>query len=212
MNFRISCGVFYNRALIMQSDQELMVRIRERDTHAFETLFVRCEEMLRQHLIRIVRDANAADDLVQEVFLRVWTRTDQWRSEGTFKAWLFRIATNLALNHLRSVRRRREQPLEIPPEVTDEEDKKSAPSWMIDASSLGPDAVLELTEQQELLGRFIDELPEEKREVFRLVHEAEMDIREVSETLDIPEGTVKSRLHYTKKHLAHKWQEEWEDI
>lgn len=191
----------------MQTDQDLMLRIAERDAQAFETLFVRYEEILRQHLIRIVRDLNAADDLLQEVFLRVWTRADQWRGQGTFKAWLFRIATNLALNHIRSVQRRREQPLEIPPEMTDEEDGKAAPGWMIDASSLGPDAVLELTEQQELLGRLIHELPEEKREVFRLVHEVEMDIREVSEALSIPEGTVKSRLHYTKKSLARKWQD-----
>jgi len=200
----------------MPSDQDLMVRILERDVQAFKMLFVRCyEEALRQHLICIVRDADAADDLVQEVFLRVWTRACQWRGQGTFKAWLFRIATNLALNHLRSVRRRKEQPLRIPPEVTDEEEKKPAPSWMIDASSLGPDAIIELTEQQELLRRLINELPEEKREVFRLVYEEEMEIREISEALGIPEGTVKSRLHYAKRSLARKWQDiqtEGEDI
>jgi len=199
----------------MPSDHDLMVRIQERDVQAFKMLFVRYEEALRQHLICIVRDADAADDLVQEVFLRVWTRACQWRGQGTFKSWLFRIATNLALNHLRSVRRRREQPLRIPPEVTDEEEEKPAPSWMIDASSLGPDAIIELTEQQELLRRLINELPEEKREVFRLVYEEEMEIREISEALGIPEGTVKSRLHYAKRSLARKWQDiqtEGEDI
>ncbi|RLG68650.1 MAG: hypothetical protein DRO11_08775 [Methanobacteriota archaeon] len=113
------------------------------------------------------------------------------------------------------MRRRKEQPLRIPPEVTDEEEKKPAPSWMIDASSLGPDAIIELTEQQELLRRLINELPEEKREVFRLVYEEEMEIREISEALGIPEGTVKSRLHYAKRSLARKWQDiqtEGEDI
>jgi len=199
----------------MPSDQDLMVRILERDVQAFKMLFVRYEKALRQHLISIVRDTDAADDLVQGVFLRVWTRACQWRGQGTFKAWLFRIATNLALNHLRSVRRRKEQPLRIPPEVTDEEGKKPAPSWQIDASSLGPDAITELTEQQELLRRLINELLEEKREVFRLMYEEEMEIREISEALGIPEGTVKSRLHYAKRSLARKWQDiqtEGEDI
>ena len=162
--------------MMMPSDQDLMVRIRARDADAFETLFARYGETVRGHLRRILRDEAAAEDLVQEAFLRVWTRAGQWNGQGTFRAWLFRIATNLTLNHLRSVRRRREQPLEIPPERADEEDENPAPSWMVDASSLGPDALLEQAEQYRLLRRFIDELPEEKREVFRMVHDAEMEI------------------------------------
>ena len=51
--------------------------------------------------MRIVRSEPAAEDLLQEVFLRVWTRADQWTGEGTVRAWLLAIATNLALNHLR---------------------------------------------------------------------------------------------------------------
>ena len=62
----------------------------------------------------LVRDEPAAEDLLQETFLRVWTRAGQWNGQGTFKGWLFRIATNLALNHLRTRRRRPEQPLELP--------------------------------------------------------------------------------------------------
>ena len=85
---------------------------------------------------------------------------------------------------------------------------------MIDAASLGPEAMLEQAEQSELLQGLVDGLPEEKREVFRLVHEVEMDIRETAATLGIPEGTVKSRLHYTMKRLAREWKElaiEWEE-
>src|SRR5436190_17619750 len=104
------------------SDHELMARVRKRDAEAFETLFERYRERVARHLDRTVRDAGAAGDLAQEVFLRVWTRAEQWDGRGSFRAWLFRIATNLALNHLRSVRRRREQPLEIAPDPESEED------------------------------------------------------------------------------------------
>src|ERR671932_347450 len=90
------------------SDPELLAQIRARDAGAFETLFARYRELVRRQAQRIVRDESAADDLVQEVFLRVWTRSEQWDGRGACKAWLFRIATNLALNHLRTVRRRRE--------------------------------------------------------------------------------------------------------
>ena len=77
---------------------------------------------------------------------------------------------------------------------------------MMDAAALGPDAILEQVEARRLLWRFVDELPEEKREVVRMVHDAEMEIREVSERLGVPEGTVKSRLHHARKRLARQWQ------
>ena len=105
----------------MASDQDLIERIRERDAKAFETLFARYTETIRRHVARIVRDDSAAEDVVQEVFLRVWTCAAQWDGRGTFKAWLFRIATNVALNHLRAMRRRREQQLEVPADEIDEE-------------------------------------------------------------------------------------------
>ncbi|MCP4544140.1 MAG: RNA polymerase sigma factor [Chloroflexi bacterium] len=195
----------------MLSDQDLIQQILEQDAHAFETLFDRYEEMMRRHIARIVRsdalhppDA-ATQDLLQEVFLRVWTRAEQWDGSGTFKAWLYRIATNLAFNHLRSVRRRKEHPLNVPNEWNDEEEN-TIPAWLIDASAPDPDAALELGEQRERLWRIIERLPEEKREVFHLVHEMEMSMRDAADELGIPEGTVKSRLYYAKRRLAREWK------
>lgn len=188
------------------SDQDLVRQILEQNTRAFEMLFDRYEEMIRRHLARIVRNDAATQDLLQEVFLRVWTRAEQWDGRGTFKAWLYRIATNLAFNHLRSVRRRREQPLSVPDEWDDEEEY-SIPAWLIDASAPDPDAALELGEQRERLQRLVERLPEEKREVFHLVHEMEMSMRDAADELGIPEGTVKSRLYYAKRRLAREWQD-----
>ena len=80
------------------------------------------------------------------------------------------------------------------------------PSWMIDASALGPDAIALLAEERALCRSLVDRLPEDKREVFRLAHEAELPVREIAEQLGVPEGTVKSRLHYARKLLAHDWR------
>jgi RNA polymerase sigma-70 factor (ECF subfamily) len=191
----------------MPADRDLVLRIRARDANAFEILVERYEEMMRRHLARIVRDDAAVQDLIQEVFLRVWTRSKQWSGAGSFKAWLYRIGTNLALNHLRTLRRRREQPLEFQDDWDDDEEESRAPAWMVDASALGPDRALELTERRETLRKLVEELPEEKREVFRLVHEMEMSMRDVADELGIPEGTVKSRLFYAKKVLVREWQD-----
>ena len=194
------------------SDEELMARVLRRDQAAFEALLVRHREMVRRGALRIVRDGDAAEDLVQETFLLLWTRADRWDAGGgTLGSWLLRIATNLALNHLRRVRRRRERPLEIPPNPLAEDDDRAPPAWMIDGAALGPDALLERTERQARFRRLVDDLPEEKRAVFRMACEAEMETREVAQALGIPEGTVKSRLHYARKQLAHRWQDDEED-
>jgi RNA polymerase sigma-70 factor (ECF subfamily) len=155
----------------------------------------------------MVRDAAAADDLVQEVFLRVWTRSEQWSGQGAFKAWLFRIGTNLALNHLRWLRRRRERPLEVSAEEEGKCAERADASWLVDASVPGPEAHLEQEARRQQLERLVDALPREKREVFQMAHEAQMEIREIADALGIPEGTVKSRLHYARKRLSQAWRE-----
>jgi RNA polymerase sigma-70 factor (ECF subfamily) len=195
----------------VQSDDDLMARCARGDATAFEEVFARHEELVRRCVSSIVRDPTAADDLVQEAFLRVWTHGEQWASRGTVKAWIRRIATNLALNYVRSVRRRRQEPLNLPPHSGEEEGDWPAPGWLVDATALGPDAVLELAERQARFAELIDRLPPGKREVFRMAREAEMDIREVADALGIPEGTVKSRLHYATRWLARNWKQIEED-
>jgi RNA polymerase sigma-70 factor (ECF subfamily) len=192
----------------MPSDYDLIQLVRARDPTAFEALLARYREPVRRHLGRILRDDAAAEDVTQEAFLRVWTNADQWNGRGAFKSWLFRIAANLALNHLRTVRRRPQQPLENPPDVFDEEGEElPAPGWLVDTISLGPEAALEQSERRRTLRRLVNDLPEEKREVLRLVHDAELELREVAQRLGVPEGAVKSRLHYATKRLAREWRE-----
>lgn len=198
-----------------QSDQTLICKIVKRDAVAFETLFARHSTSVRQHILSIVRTESTAEDLVQEVFLRVWTRAEQWNGQGEFKGWLFRIATNLTLNYLRTVRRRRQEPLETPPDEFEDEDERPAdPDWMIDTSSHGPEVIVEQTERSQLLWQLVDGLSQEKREVLHLIYQKEMALREAAIELGIPEGTVKSRLHYSIRHLAREWKEiasDWEE-
>lgn len=198
----------------MPSDQDLIRGVLSRDARAFDGLFARHSRAVRNRLMRIVRSEPAAEDLLQEVFLRVWTRADQWTGEGTVRAWLLAIATNLALNHLRSARRRRHRPLEVASASAGEEDEDFVPGWMLDASALGPVAAAELAEQEQVFRRLISELPEDKREVMQMVYEEQLDIRQIAEQLGIPAGTVKSRLFYGRRMLRQSWRDiepEWEE-
>jgi RNA polymerase sigma-70 factor (ECF subfamily) len=187
-------------------DSALARHVQAQQAWALDALFERHASAICRHLLHIVRDEPAAEDLLQEVFLRVWTHAEQWNGQGAFKGWLFRIATNLALNHLRSQRRRPQQPLEAAEDL-DGEDNPDTPAWLVDNASLGPDKALEASEQSSRLQQIIRDLPEDKREVFRLVHQMEMSLREAADELGIPEGTAKSRLHYARERLSRQWQE-----
>ncbi|MCL5271109.1 MAG: RNA polymerase sigma factor [bacterium] len=193
----------------MRFDDELMRQIMERAsaaTDAFETLFRRHGEMIRRFVRRIVRDSDAAEDVAQEVFLRVWTRAEQWQGRGPVKAWLYRVAQNLALNSMRSARRHRCESLDRAAEAALDDDDVPQ-GWLVDAAALGPHEVAAEAERYALVRRLVDSLPDDKREVVRLVTDEDLGAAEAARRLGIPEGTVKSRLHYTTRELATKWKE-----
>ena len=187
-------------------DSELVRLIQARDSAAFEELFARLADPLRRHLVSIVRDAAAAEDLLQEVFLRLWTHSDRWEGRGTLEAWLFGIATNLALNHVRSARRRKQQPLPVQPPTADDDDDSPLPGWMIDAAALGPDQIAAQAELRDRVNDLLDELPDDKRQLLRLAYANQMNLQDIADLLGVPKGTVKSRLHHARKNMAQKWE------
>jgi len=184
-----------------QDAAELMARIRRSDARALDSLIALCETTLRAHLERYVPRTDA-EDLLQEVWLRVWQRAGQWDGRGAPLAWLLAIATNLALNHLRS--RREVAPLEAFP---DEE--------VPDVATLGCDAIVPGPEEQAIwrqeLGRVqaaMAQLPPDKQEALRLVRVQGYKLEEAARLLQIPVGTLKSRLHHAHRLLMEQLEEE----
>lgn len=189
------------------ADETLMCQIRAQEEAAFEQFYARYRSAMTRHIDKIVRDAVVTEDLVQELFLRVWTRAEQWEDRGTVKAWLYRIGTNLALNHLRSVRRRPQQslpttPKALPKDNWNDDDVYEIPAWMIDDGAARPDVAVIDADHRQRFWQTVDSLPAEKREVVRMVYEAEMDLQSVADALAIPTGTVKSRLYHSRRQLA----------
>lgn len=198
----------------MQDEREVVRKVGAGDVCAFEALFARYHEPIRRHVRRVVRDPATAEDLTQEVFERVWTRAGQWNGRGTFQAWLFRVATNLALNQLRSRRRHPQEPLtrrEVESGVPTDEPSEA---WLVDPAAVDPSEAAERGADRDRLRRLLTDLPGDKRRVLELVHIADMDLATVAEVLGIPVGTVKSRLYYARKRLAQAWREldddDWE--
>ncbi|HUU53812.1 MAG TPA: RNA polymerase sigma factor [Armatimonadota bacterium] len=182
---------------------DLIRRIQHGDEAALAELMAEHSGLLRVHLVRYVGPADA-EDMLQEVWLRVWERAGQWEGRGRPLAWLLAIATNLALNHLRS--RRNVVPLEALP--GDE---------VPDVATLGCDAVVPGPEEQvlwrERLGRVREamaQLPPDKQEALRLVRVQGYRLEEAARLLGIPLGTLKSRLHHAHRLLMEHLEDEHE--
>jgi RNA polymerase sigma-70 factor (ECF subfamily) len=191
-------------------DCELMRRVQQGDAHAFEDLVRRHDRTLGLHLRRYVGPDDAGD-LRQEVLLRVWARAHQWEGRGSPLAWMLRIATNLALNHLRA--HRKTESLEG--SADDEGELTGEPGDTIpvayDATGSCPRTPPDEFERWETASRLAElmgEMPEEKRAVLGMARLEGLRLQEIADQLEVPLGTVKSRLHAATHWLAERWEEE----
>ena len=171
-----------------RSDVQLMLEVKGGDDTSFELLLRKYRTPLVNFLYRMVRDAATAEDLAQEVFLRVYRARKKYSPSAKFTTWLFRIATNLALNSLRDGRHRQ---LEVSLDAPAEEDQ--AP---LDPPSrdVGADQILIERERAERIRRAVLSLPEKQRAAVLLHKYQEMDYAEIGRVLDCSESALKSLL------------------
>jgi RNA polymerase sigma-70 factor (ECF subfamily) len=176
-------------SLFVTSDEQLMWRVKlQDDALAFAKLLDRWEKPIQRLCLRMTGDAHRAEDLTQMTFSRVFTRRADWEPSGKFSTFLWRVALNLCHDEARRVQRRGEFSLEALEEADGAGEARFA------ADELSPDAHAEVQERGEQVRRALAELPALYREVVVLRHYEGLKFREISEVLDIPEGTVKSRM------------------
>jgi len=158
------------------------------DHHEFSRLVKRWEEPIRRLCTRMTGDPHRAEDLRQETFLRLFERRKEYQMTGRFSTYLWRIALNLCYDELR----RRERRLEF---VRDPEPGEAAGEASDSvAEGPGPDARAAQHEEGELVRQALDRLPEIYRTVIVLRHYEDMKLAKIAEILEIPEGTVNSRM------------------
>jgi RNA polymerase sigma-70 factor (ECF subfamily) len=169
------------------TDDDLMRLFGDGDADAFDALFDRHQRPVYRFARMMLCDAAAAEDALQEVFLRVARARDRYRSTGRFRPWLLRIARNYCLNRLEVERARRALQLD---------------DGLIAAPRAGPEQQATDREQAGRVRRALDELPERQREAL-LLHVFEgMPYREVAMVMDIPINTVKTLIHRARVGLA----------
>ena len=174
-------------------DAEFVGRFRAGEARAFEMLVERYKRPLYALLVRVVRDRDAAEDLLQECFVRLWRHLDELDETRPLYGYLRRVAVNLGLNHLRGRRRRRaavEASLrERPPVFTD------------------PGQDDELAETSAAVREALEELPEEQRACLILRAQEGMSYAEIARAAGVAVGTVMSRLSRARLALRRKLKE-----
>lgn len=172
-----------------RTDVQVMLDVKAGDDASFDFLLQKYRSPLVSFLNRMVRDTATAEDLAQEVFLRVYRARKQYTPSAKFTTWLFRIATNVALNSVRDTRHQKmEVSLDAP---TDDED--SAPREL-PARERRIDEHMVERDRTEIIRRAIWSLPEKQRAAVLLHKYEEMDYMEIARILDCSEGALKSLL------------------
>ncbi len=167
------------------------VRLRRGDPSAFDELLTRYQHRLYRYLLRIVREPALAEDLFQQTWLRVVEKARQFDERRSFEGWLFTIARNLALDHLR-----RYQPESLDEPLPGEPTGEPREARLAADSPSALDRVLQ-RERWERLAAAMDLLPWIYREILTLRFEEEMEemkVEEMADVLDVPLSTAKTRL------------------
>jgi RNA polymerase sigma-70 factor, ECF subfamily len=172
------------------TDVQLMLDVKAGDEASFDFLLHRYRSPLVNFLFRMVHDRSTAEDLAQEVFLRVYRAREKYNPSAKFTTWLFRIATNLALNSLRDNRHRKmEVSFDAP--VDDEEDAR--PRELPGRDMRIDEHMLE-RERALFIQRAIAALPEKQRVAVLLHKYEEMEYNEIAKVLECSESALKSSL------------------
>jgi RNA polymerase sigma-70 factor, ECF subfamily len=184
---------------IDEADEMLMAAYRAGDVRAFERLVSRHEKPVWNFLRRFVRDPAAAEDLLQEVFLRVIKGADEWKGTAKFSTWMYTIARNLCVDHARRAVHRVASSLDGPEHASAED----APSLHERIPSPAPRAD-DLAADRQAAARIdqaVAALPAEQREVFLMREVMEMPFAEIAAAVGVTEPTVKSRMRYALEKL-----------
>ena len=176
-----------------RSDVQLMLDVKAGDERSFELLLQRYRTPLVNFLYRMVRARKEAEDLAQEVFLRVYRARKDYVPSAKFTTWLFRIATNLALNSVRDNRYQRMEVSLDAPVTVDAEDGDEKP---LDIAEKHPNIEQYLVEEarKKMIRHAIDKLPEKQRAAVLLHKYQELDYGDIAKILECSESALKSLL------------------
>ncbi len=187
-----------------RGDAALMEAYQRGDTRAFEVLLERHQRPVFNFLVRQVGNKALAEDLLQDVFLRVIRSARNYKREAKFTTWLYTIARNLCVDMARRAKHRQATSLDQP--AGKQEGRSTVGDLMADQGP-GVDRQVQSRELQTRLRAAIGQLSDEQREVFLMRESANLPFKEIAEIVGCPENTVKSRMRYALENLRNQLHE-----
>lgn len=188
------------------SDEELLAGYRETgDSKLFSELVQRYERELFSYLRRYLGDAEMAEDAFQGAFLQVHLKCQQYEPGRAVRPWLYTIATNQAIDAQRRARRHRMVSLDRSGPKDNEDVGKLLD--LLTSKEPSPGIQISAAERRDWLMAAVDQLPPGLKDVVHLVYFQELKYREAAESLHIPVGTVKSRMHAAVAKLNELWNQ-----
>jgi len=179
----------YTEGLMLKhNENDLVEELRSGSLDALGLIYDRYQHMVYRTAIAITGDSEAASDLLQDVFLRLYRFADHIDSKRPLEPWLYRMTANLSYTWVKR-NRRWFQPLE---DLAD---------WLVSSDSSPSYSEIESQDDWHLVQQAVLDLPLPQRIVVVLYYLDDLSIQEISEILDVPVGTVKSRLHYGRNSL-----------
>jgi RNA polymerase sigma-70 factor (ECF subfamily) len=183
----------------LPNDRELIIQLQEGSLNALGDLFDRHQHMVYRTALAVTGDPAAASDLLQDVFLRMHRFADRVDPDRPLEPWLYRTTTNLTYTWVKR-HKRYLRPLEDMAE------------WLSGGKKQSPSHLAEVNEEWEDIRKAIARLPVVQRMVVVLYYVNDLSLQEISEVLDVPVGTVKSRLYYGRQFIKQRLESNGFDL
>lgn len=180
----------------LASERVLLARLRRREPSAFEQFVRQHQDRVYDFCVRMLADREEAFDLTQEIFISIHQNVERFRADAKLSTWVFRIARNHCLNRLKYLKRRGRGRSDDYGEANELAITESL------GGTAGPDQQLNRKRERDLVHRAIDALDEDQRSLVILRDVEGLSYEEIMEITELPEGTVKSRLHRAREKLG----------
>lgn len=183
--------------MAIDQDLELMLLVRQGDAESFEVLLRRYRAPLVNFFVRMVHDRALAEDLAQEVFLRVYQARHRYQPEARFTTWLYRIATNLALNAIR------DRKGSVASNGFHEQDSESEVARVVDEKPVADQQMMQ-SDREHIIREAVEALPEKQCAAVILHKYQDVNYRQISKVLGVSESAVKSLLFRAYESLRER--------
>jgi len=192
----------------LETDRTLINRILGGNLNAFKDLVESYQKLVVHVVFRLISRQEDREEICQEVFIKVYQNLSGFKFQSKLSTWIGRIAYTTTINYLRKAKIQGNIEFRNSPNNNEIEDNNHDPLVMIHSDDLNPIETVERQETSKLIHKNIEKLPSPYQTIITLYHLEQMSYQEISEIMDLPEGTVKSYLFRGRKKLKESIEKE----